>query len=138
MSSLFQPKNKLLANIKVVTYKDLDGTCNVLGKVKRGLSSVILSKQKKTDKNYYVDDINVLTKKTKKEIFGQLANNSNLDSVYLVVDKPKTPDKGKVRNVVDNNGKVAKVMMNDAEFNIYKNRYEKAVKPYNGNKKKGR
>lgn len=109
MSSEFQPKNKRLNNISVMTSKDIWDKVgvdskkkpifklkkNVLmyGRVAKG-SSAYISKCNRDGKNHkYVDDFSVLNVKTKKEICN-LFENENKRVVYLVRtdNKSKTND----------------------------------------------
>jgi hypothetical protein len=102
MSSVYQPKRKELAKVKVVssqTYKNNRKRFKLVGSVNRGYDSFITTQRNKiTGKCSYVDDTVVLTKRSKNELvqfFMDKANNGK-KVAYLVV--PKVSNKNKRSN----------------------------------------
>ena len=98
MSSVYQPKRKELAKVKVVSTKTYDENRTKLkfvGRVKRGLTSITTQTNKKTGKCSFIDDTSSLTKRTKNDIvrFFSDKENEKKNVVYLVV--PKTTLKNK-------------------------------------------
>ena len=93
MSSVYQPKRKELAKVKVVStkfYNENRSKFKFVGSVDKTLSSfVTTTRNKLTGKCSFVDDTSSLTKKTKNELvrFFNKSENSNKHVVYLVVPK---------------------------------------------------
>ena len=93
MSSVFQPKRKELARVKVVsseTYKNNRSKYKFVGSVQRGYTAFVTTmRNKKTGKSNFVEDTSALTKKTKGEIVKFFSNKENRQKnvVYLVVKK---------------------------------------------------
>lgn len=96
MSSVYQPKRKELAKVKVVSsyeYERNRSKLKFVGRVKRGLSSFVTTQgNKTTGKCSFVDDTSALTKRSKGELvkfFTDKKNNSK-QVAYLVVPKEKS------------------------------------------------
>ena len=100
MSSVYQPKRKELAKVKVVssqTYKNNRSKLKFVGRVKRGYTAFITSQGNiKTGKCSFVDDTSSLTKRSKNDLvrFFSDKNNEKKNVAYLVVDKEKPVKKG--------------------------------------------
>ena len=94
MSSTYQPKNKQLANVRVVsadTYGKNRSAFTYVGSIWRGLSNFITTKRnKKTGRCSYIDDTSSLTKKTKGDVARFFSDNGNATKkvAYLVVPRP--------------------------------------------------
>lgn len=93
MSSVYQPKRKELAKVKVVssqTYDKNRSRLKFIGRVKRGYTSFITTQSNlKTGKCSFVDDTSSLTKRSKNELvrfFSDSANDKK-SVAYLVVPK---------------------------------------------------
>ena len=103
MSSVYQPKRKELAKVKVVsseTYRDNRSKLRFVGSIQRGYSAFITTqKNTKTGKRSFVDDTSALTKRTKNDIirFFSDKENRNKGVVYLVVPKYDSTKKIKGR-----------------------------------------
>jgi len=99
MSSVYQPKRKELARVKVVSstfYSKNRSQYRFVGCVQRGYTAFVTSQRSKKDgKCSFIDDTSSLTKRTKNEIARFLSNrsNKNKEVAYLVVDKNKTKTK---------------------------------------------
>ena len=101
MSSVYQPKRKELAKVKVVSsskYREERSKYKFVGSVQRGYTTFVTTQRnKKTGKCSFIDDTSSLTKKTKSEIvrFFSDKNNRNRGVVYLVTEKTtsRTPMK---------------------------------------------
>lgn len=95
MSSVYQPKRKELAKVKVVAsgvYGSNRSKLNFVGSISRKHPNFVTTQRNKiSGKCSFIDDTSSLTKKTKNEIvrFFSDKENRNKDVVYLVVDKPK-------------------------------------------------
>ena len=94
MSSPYQPNNKRFAKVQVVTaehYRDHKETLEAVGRVRRGMSSFVITPERKKGNAGFVEDSSALTKKTKNEIvrFFDRPENQTKQSVYLVVPKSK-------------------------------------------------
>ena len=102
MSSVYQPKNKELAKVKVVStqmYSANRSRYRYIGSVNRGFTNFVTTKRNlKTGQASYIDDTSSLTKRTKNEITNFFSNYSNRNKgvAYLVVPKT-TVKKGKNR-----------------------------------------
>jgi len=93
MSSVYQPKNKELANVRVCTsehYSNNKSSLKVVGRVKRGLSAFILTPAKKTGSVGFVDNTSSLTKRAKNELVRFFDNPSNTKKTYAYLVVPKT------------------------------------------------
>ena len=94
MSSSYQPKNKELAKVRVVStdyYNKNRSKFSFVGSVGRVFSNFVTTKRnKKSGSCSYVHDTSSLTKKTKNDIvrFFFNKNNSGKKVAYLVVPKP--------------------------------------------------
>ena len=101
MSSVYQPKRKELAKVKVVssqTYKNNRSRLKLVGSVNRGYDSFITTQRNKTTgKCSYVDDTVALTKRSKNELVQFFMNKANKGKqvAYLVV--PKTTKSKKLK-----------------------------------------
>ena len=99
MSSVYQPKRKELARVKVVsseTFSKQRSKLKFIGRVKRGYTSFITTQSnKKTGKCSFVDDTSSLTKRTKNDLVKFFSDKSNTQKgvAYLVVDKQKSKNK---------------------------------------------
>ena len=93
MSSVYQPKRKELAKVKVVsseTYKNSRSQYVFVGSVRRGYTAFVTTQRNlKTGKCSFVDDTSSLTKKTKNDLvrFFSDKSNSKKYSAYLVLPK---------------------------------------------------
>lgn len=93
MSSVYQPKRKELAKVKVVStehYKNNRSKLRFIGSVSRNHSNFVTTKRNvKTGKATFVDDTSSLTKKSKNELVQFFSDKSNRkkDVAYLVVPK---------------------------------------------------
>ena len=93
MSSVYQPKRKELAKVKVVssqTYKNNRSKYKLVGSVNRGYDCFITTQRnKKTGKCSFIDDTVVLTKRSKNELVHFFMDKSNKGKsvAYLVVPK---------------------------------------------------
>ena len=100
MSSVYQPKRKELAKVKVVSsqnYGNNRSRYKFVGSVSRNHTNfVITQRNKKTGKCSFIDDTSSLTKKTKNDLVRFFMNKENKrkDVAYLVVDKQKSVRKG--------------------------------------------
>lgn len=94
MSSVYQPKRKELAKVKIVSsenYSSKKGSYTYVGSINRGYTNFITTKRNsKTGKCSYIDDTSALTKRTKNEVvrFFSLNENSGKKVAYLVVPNP--------------------------------------------------
>jgi len=95
MSSVYQPKRKELAKVKIVsseTYSENRSKYRFIGSVSRLHTNFITTKRNaKTGKCTFIDDTSALTKRSKNELaqfFSNKANRSK-DVAYLVVQKQK-------------------------------------------------
>lgn len=101
MSSVYQPKRKELAKVKVVstqTYSSNRNKYKFIGSVNRGYDSFITTKRNKTTgKCRFIDDTASLTKRSKNELvqFFMDKKNKGKSVAYLVVDKQKIKKGGK-------------------------------------------
>ena len=97
MSSVYQPKRKELAKVKVVsteTYKKNRSKLKLVGSIQRVVPNFVTTQRnKKTGKCSFIDDTSSLTKRSKNEVvqFFLDKNNRKKDVAYLVV--PKQPQK---------------------------------------------
>lgn len=95
MSSIYQPKRKELAKVKVVStehYKNNRSDLRFIGSVSRNYTNFITTKRNlKTGKSSFIDDTSSLTKRSKNELvkFFSDKNNRKKDVAYLVVPKQK-------------------------------------------------
>lgn len=98
MSSVYQPKRKELANVKVVTstqFANNRDEFKVVGRVKRGLSSFVVTPDRKSGRVGFVDDTSSLTKRAKNDLvqFFDSPKNTHRIVAYLVVPKTKVRSK---------------------------------------------
>ena len=95
MSSIYQPKRKELAKVKVVSteiYKNNRAKLKFVGSVSRNHTNFVTTKRNSnTRKCSFIDDTSSLTKRSKNEIvqFFSDKNNRKKDVAYLVVPKIK-------------------------------------------------
>ncbi len=95
MSSVYQPKRKELAKVKVVSSDEYNRNrfnLKFVGSVQRGYTSFVTTqKNKNTGKCSFIDDTSSLTKRTKNEVvkFFSDKKNSKKRVVYLVTEKKK-------------------------------------------------
>lgn len=95
MSSVYQPKRKELARVKVISSEEFSnnrGNYNYVGSVNRGFTNFVTTKRnKKTGQCSFVDDTSSLTKRTKNDITKFFSKHSNRQKgvVYLVVSNTK-------------------------------------------------
>lgn len=93
MSSVYQPKRKELAKVKVVSsqvYKSNRSKYKFVGRVKRGYTAFITTQSNnKTGKCSYIDDTSALTKRSKNDLVHFFSNrvNEKKNVAYLVVPK---------------------------------------------------
>ena len=90
MSSVYQPKRKEYAKVKIVSSEDYKKNRSIykyVGSVNRGLTNFITTKINGLCS--FVDDTSALTKKSKNDItrFFSLRHNNNKQVAYLVVRK---------------------------------------------------
>ena len=102
MSSVYQPKRKELAKVKVVssnTYINNRKRLYLIGTVQRVCANFVTTQRnKKTGKCTFIDDTNALTKRSKNELvqFFMDKENKGRQVAYLVVPKQsKTATKNK-------------------------------------------
>lgn len=100
MSSVYQPKRKELAKVKVVSSQSYGNNrirYKLVGSVQRICPNFVTTQRsKKTGKCTFIDDTSSLTKRTKNELVKFFMNKENKrkDVAYLVVDKQKSVRKG--------------------------------------------
>lgn len=93
MSSVYQPKRKELAKVKVVSsqyYGNNRTRYKFVGSVSRNHTNFVTTQRsKKTGKCSFIDDTSSLTKRTKNELVKFFMNKENKrkDVAYLVVDR---------------------------------------------------
>lgn len=93
MSSVYQPKRKELAKVKVVSSQSYGNNrirYKLVGSVQRDCPNFVTTQRnRKTGKCSFVDDTSSLTKKTKNDLVKFFMNKENKrkDVAYLVVDK---------------------------------------------------
>ena len=93
MSSTYQPKNKELAKVKVVSsqfYRDNRSDYKFVGRIKRGFTNFITTQSdRKTGQCSFVDDSSSLTRRAKNDLvrFFSRSANEKKDVAYLVVAK---------------------------------------------------
>ena len=102
MSSVYQPKRKELAKVKVISTQAYDknrSKLKLVGSISRKHTNFVTTQRNiKTGKCTFIDDTSSLTKKTKNEVvrFFSDKSNSKKHVVYLVVPKEaKNSRKGK-------------------------------------------
>lgn len=99
MSSVYQPKNKELAKVSVVSTKEYDKSkqkLRFIGSINKGMPNFITTKRNKsTGKCSYIEDTTALTKRTKGEVVKFFSRNENRrkEVLYLVVPKQKQSTK---------------------------------------------
>ena len=99
MSSVYQPKRKELAKVKIVStemYKNNRFRWRLVGSIQRIVPNFVTTQRnKKTGTCSFIDDTSALTKRSKNEVvkFFMDKNNRKKDVAYLVV--PKTTAKKK-------------------------------------------
>lgn len=95
MSSVYQPKTKELAKVKVVTsqtYSENRSKYKLVGSVQRTCANFVTTQRnRKTGKCSFIDDTSSLTKRTKNELVKFFMNkgNSNKTVAYLVTVRQK-------------------------------------------------
>lgn len=95
MSSVYQPKRKELAKVKVVSSQSYGNNrkhYKLVGSVQRVCPNFVTTQRSiKTGKCTFIDDTSSLTKRTKNELVKFFMNKENKrkDVAYLVVDKNK-------------------------------------------------
>lgn len=95
MSRKYQPKNKELAKVKVISSSDFNNNRKIyrfVGSVSKNCSNFITTQRnKKTGKCSYIEDTHVLTKRSKNQLvrFFMDKENANRKVAYLVVEKNK-------------------------------------------------
>lgn len=95
MSSVYQPRRKELAKVKVVSteqYKNNRSKLKLVGSVSRNHSNFVTTQRNsKSGKCTFLDDTVSLTKRCKNDLvrFFTDKNNRKKDVAYLVVDKNK-------------------------------------------------
>ena len=95
MSSVYQPKRKELAKVKVVSSQQYGINRNkykLVGSVQRTCTNFVTTqKNRKTGKCSFIDDTSSLTKKSKNDLVRFFTNKENLrkDVAYLVIDKSR-------------------------------------------------
>ena len=95
MSSVYQPKRKELAKVKVIssdTYSKNRKNLNLVGSIQRCCTNFITTQRNpKTGKCTFIDDTSSLTKRSKNEVvkFFMDKQNKRKEVVYLVVPKEK-------------------------------------------------
>ena len=95
MSSVYQPKRKELAKVKIVsteTYKNNRSKLKLIGSVSRNYTNFVTTQRNsKTGKCSFIDDTSSLTKRSKNDLlkFFSDKNNRKKDVAYLVVEKQK-------------------------------------------------
>ena len=93
MSSIYQPKRKELAKVKVVSsehYKVNHNKLKFIGSVSRNHTNFVTTKRNiKTGKSSFIDDTSSLTKRSKNELVQFFSDNNNRkkDVAYLVIPK---------------------------------------------------
>lgn len=99
MSSVYQPKRKELAKVKIVstqTYDKNRSSLKFIGRIKRGYTSFITTQSnKKTGKCSFVDDTSALTKRAKNDVVRFFSDkvNEKKQVAYLVVPKGQNKKK---------------------------------------------
>lgn len=97
MSSVYQPKRKELAKVKVVSsekYSKNRKNTKLVGCIQRSCTNFVTTQRnRKTGKCTFIDDTSSLTKRSKNEVVNFFMNTENKrkDVAYLVV--PKTQKK---------------------------------------------
>ena len=93
MSSVYQPKRKELAKVKVVSsqyYGNNRSKYKLIGSVQRTCTNFVTTQRNKsTGKCSFIDDTSSLTKRSKNELtrFFTAKENQRKDVAYLVVPK---------------------------------------------------
>ena len=102
MSSVYQPKRKELAKVKVVSsevYSKNRKNFNLVGSIQKNLTNFVTTQRsQKTGKCTFIDDTSSLTKRTKNDVvkFFMDKQNKQKEVVYLFVPKDKqTVKRGK-------------------------------------------
>ena len=101
MSSVYQPKRKELAKVKVVSsniYTNNRKHLRLVGTVQKNYTNFVTTQRnQKTGKCTFIDDTSALTKRSKNELvqFFMDKKNKGKSVAYLVV--PKTVTKKKVK-----------------------------------------
>ena len=96
MSSVYQPKRKELAKIKVVSsqyYGNNRSKLKFVGSVSRNHTNFVTTQRNiKTGNCSFIDDTSSLTKRAKNDLVKFFMNKENKrkDVAYLVVDKQKS------------------------------------------------
>lgn len=93
MSSVYQPKRKELAKVKVVSsniYRNNRKTFRLIGTIQRSYTNFVTTQRnQKTGRCSFVDDTGALTKRSKNELvqFFMDKRNKGKSVAYLVVPK---------------------------------------------------
>ena len=101
MSSVYQPKRKELAKVRVVSteaYGTNRSEFKFIGSVSRSLSHFVTTKRNyKTGKCSYIDDTSSLTRRSKNDLvrFFMDKNNKRKNVAYLVIPKENVKVKRK-------------------------------------------
>lgn len=96
MSSVYQPKRKELAKVRIVSsekYSQNRKNTKLVGCIQRScINFVTTQRNQKTGKCTFIDDTSSLTKRSKNEIvkFFMDKDNKRKDVAYLVVSKTQT------------------------------------------------
>ena len=96
MSSVYQPKRKELAKVRIMSteqYSKNRSSVKFVGSVSRHLSNFVTTQRnQKTGKCTFIDDTSALTKRSKNEVvkFFMDKDNKRKDVAYLVVPKTQT------------------------------------------------
>lgn len=105
MSSVYQPKRKELAKVKIVSsqkYSENRGEYHLVGSISRKHTNFVTTQRnRKTGKCSFIEDTSALTKKSKNEIvrFFSDKKNDRKDVAYLVLPQSaKTQETNKAKN----------------------------------------
>ena len=99
MSSVYQPKRKELAKVKVVSsevYSKNRKNLSLVGSIQRSCTNFVTTQRnQKTGKCSFIDDTSSLTKRSKNDLvkFFMDKQNKGKHVAYLVLSKQKQPTK---------------------------------------------
>ena len=102
MSSVYQPKHKELAKVKVVSashYASNRRSLRLVGSIQRSCTNFVTTQRnQKTGKCTFIDDTSALTKRSKNELvqFFMDKKNKGKSVAYLVVPKTSTAKQSRV------------------------------------------
>ena len=102
MSSVYQPKRKELAKVKVVSashYASNRRSLRLVGSIQRSCTNFVTTQRnQKTGKCTFIDDTSALTKRSKNELvqFFMDKKNKGKSVAYLVVPKTSTAKQSRV------------------------------------------